>query len=183
LFYLFVFELISRQTMKEEQKNIEKAYRKYSKPIYRHIFYRISDKDLAEDLLHETFFKTWQYIISEKREVKDMKNFLYKVAKNLIIDHYRQREKAPYSIEDDFVKNIPVRAKQQDETDNKIRLDAFKKQLSKLEGEQKKLIEYRYFGQLSIEEICERTDKSPNHISVIIHQGIKIIKKNIGEDQ
>src|SRR3989344_5246570 len=74
----------------KKEKEFLDAYQQYADAIYRHCYFRVYNKDLAEDLTQETFIKTWKYL-SEGKEVKNIKAFLYRVAVNLIIDHSRKK--------------------------------------------------------------------------------------------
>ena len=69
-------------TDKKEQEFLD-AYKQYADSIYRHCYFRVYNKELAEDLTQETFIKTWKYI-AQGKEIKNIKAFLYRVAVNLI---------------------------------------------------------------------------------------------------
>ena len=74
----------------KKEQEFSALYHQHADAIYRHCYFRVHNKDLAEDLTQETFIKTWKYII-EGKEIKNMKAFLYRVALNLIIDHSRKK--------------------------------------------------------------------------------------------
>ena len=83
------------------EENFLKTYDKYASSIFRHIFFRVSDKNLAEDLTQETFFKAWRHVVgNKKREIENFKAFFYKIANNLIIDYYRRKSRMPANIDD-----------------------------------------------------------------------------------
>jgi RNA polymerase sigma-70 factor (ECF subfamily) len=67
------------------------AYDNYADAIYRHCFYRVFSKPLAEELTQDTFMKTWKYLEGGK-QVENLRAFLYRVANNLIIDHSRKKK-------------------------------------------------------------------------------------------
>ena len=46
------------------QKEFEKAYDLYADAIFRHCYLRVSDRELAKDLMQEAFMKTWEYLAS-----------------------------------------------------------------------------------------------------------------------
>ena len=54
----------------EKEKEFLDAYQQYADAIYRHCFFRVYNRDLAQDLTQETFIKTWKYI-SEGKEIKN----------------------------------------------------------------------------------------------------------------
>ncbi len=67
-----------------------KIFNQFEKEIYHYLVYKLSDKDLAEDLLQEVFLKLWEKFntINSKKELK---GYLYKTAKNLCLNHFRHQ--------------------------------------------------------------------------------------------
>lgn len=164
---------------KIHENDFSNAYNKYNAQIFRHIFFRVNDSDLAEDLMQETFFKTWAYLLKKQNNINEIKSFIYMVANNLIIDHYRQKDKTPLPLDRVREIDIQIRPKQIEEIDRKIKMNLVKKNLDLLKKKYKRVIRYRYIDNLTIDEICELTGKSPNHISVIIYQGTKELREMI----
>src|SRR3989344_2664527 len=73
---------------KEEAAFLE-AFQEYSDALFRHAFFRLSDREKALDAAQDAFLKTWDFI-QGGGEVKNFKSFLYRVLHNLIIDEYRK---------------------------------------------------------------------------------------------
>src|SRR5688572_29983186 len=63
----------------------------YAEPIYRFIFFRTGHKEIAEDILSDTFVKAWLKI-NQVNSAKALSSWLYQIAKNNIIDYYRVRK-------------------------------------------------------------------------------------------
>lgn len=167
---------------KNEKMSLEnmflQAYDKYSAKISRHIFFRVDSKENAEDLTSETFFKTWQYL-REGEKIKNIAGFLYQVANNLIIDHYRKKSKKTLSL-DEIAEPIDTQSvSHEDKIDIKIDFSLIKKHLNLLPDIYSKILIYRFIDELSISEIKELTGKSMANIYIIIHRAIKILRKNI----
>lgn len=144
--------------------------------ILKHIYYRVNDWELARDLTQETFFKTWNHIASNSKKVDNLKTFTYRIAHNLIVDHYRRKPRIPLSLETvdtDKIYSEPIQAKQIDQL---IDAKLLKKKLSSMEEPYREIIIHRYLNDLSIKEISQITGKSENNISVMIHRAIKILK-------
>jgi len=169
--------------MNEKTKNeFVEAYEKYAIIIQRYIYTRVNDYDLAEDIMQETFFKTWQYLSSDNKKIIKLKSFLFMVSNNLITDYYRQKSKTPFSIDDKYFGEIPVPAAQISEIEDKIELEILKKKLQNLKEGYRKILSYRYVDFLSVKEISTITSRSTNYVSVVIYRGKKILKdmyKNI----
>ncbi|KKQ21557.1 hypothetical protein A2999_02520 [Candidatus Wolfebacteria bacterium RIFCSPLOWO2_01_FULL_38_11] len=177
--------MLKSKFSKNKEMRIEEAflaaYDQCSENILRHIYFRVSNMALAEDLTSETFLKTWQYL-SGGKEVKNLKGFLYQVANNLIIDHYRQKPKEAVSFD-----NLPEfkddKKSLSRDIDKGIEIGLLKKNLEQLSEDYRKILIYRFIDDLSIDEISKITDKSSVNIYVIIHRAIKVLKKKIFENE
>jgi RNA polymerase sigma-70 factor, ECF subfamily len=147
----------------------------YSKKIYRYIFFKVSSQQLAEDLSSQAFLKAWEYL-SQNKKIKDFQSFIYQIARNLVIDYYRSREKEelPLIYTDT---NEELADENQVDPDREIDRETLKKLLEKLEIEYKEIIVLRYIEDMSIKEISKIVDKSANHIRVIIHRAIKELRR------
>ena len=67
-----------------------KAYDAYADALYRHCYFRVMNRQLAEDLVQESFMRAWVYI-SEGNKVDNLRPFLYRILNNAIIDEVRKR--------------------------------------------------------------------------------------------
>ncbi len=77
---------------KEAQKEaFLEAYDLYADALFRHCFFRIHDRDVAEDLVQDAFMKTWNEI-SKGTEIENIRAFLYRVTNNCIIDYVRKKK-------------------------------------------------------------------------------------------
>jgi RNA polymerase sigma factor (sigma-70 family) len=78
--------------------DIEEQYEK----IYRFCFYKVKDRDAAEDITQTTFLKMLQ---SDYEECGKQMNYLYSIAGNLCADWYRGRARE-YPAEETFIDNM-----------------------------------------------------------------------------
>jgi RNA polymerase sigma-70 factor (ECF subfamily) len=67
-------------------------YQRYVDPIYRYLFVRLGDSREAEDLTEDVFFRSFRALGSYHERGLPFSAFLYQVAKNVLIDHYRQQK-------------------------------------------------------------------------------------------
>jgi RNA polymerase sigma-70 factor (ECF subfamily) len=165
----------------KNKKIFSQAYNDYAPQVYKHIYFRVGNRHLAEDIAQETFLKTWKYIVSGRKKIENLKEFLYIVANHLIVDHYRSKYRGVVPIENAY--NEPamiVGPRQIDRVEAIIKMGAINQHLRGLKKNCREIIHYRYVEDLSIKEIGRLTNKSPNHISVILHRGLKNIRQKMG---
>src|SRR5271156_5973491 len=73
-----------------EQAAFGEIYNLYFKKIYQFIYFRVGHKEIAEDLAEEVFLKAFTKIAS-LNEGAAFEGWLYQIARNLVIDYYRQK--------------------------------------------------------------------------------------------
>ena len=76
---------------KEQRIILGQAHDEFEKGLNTRAFFKVSDHAIGEDLVQETFMKTWSYLVKGGK-IDVMKAFLYHVLNNLIVDEYRKRK-------------------------------------------------------------------------------------------
>ncbi|MBU0636979.1 RNA polymerase sigma factor [Patescibacteria group bacterium] len=160
-----------------------KAYDLYVDQLYRFIYFKVGNSEEAEDLTSSVFLKTWTYlqensVISEKT----LKSLLYKISRNLIIDHYRKINRHGNVFLDSD--NIDVAGRNFiDEKQNLIKqneiafdLTIIETKLPELKDEYREIIILRFINELSIKEIAEILEKSKGNVRILIYRALKALK-------
>ena len=71
-------------------QSLEQLYVEYSDRIYRYIFLQVRQKELAEDLTQETFYRAFKNIHTFNKQAS-MSTWLLKIARNATYDHFRRK--------------------------------------------------------------------------------------------
>lgn len=152
-------------------------YDKYVKKVYSFVLFKVSDKEVAEDLTQDIFLKTWQHIV-DKKELKSFQAFVFRVARNSIIDHYRASGKKTIDID-----NIPeiedINTNISESLDKSIDITKLLHNIYKLKSEYQEVLLLHYVQDLSIDDIAEILEKKRNNIRVIIHRAINKLKEKM----
>ena len=149
------------------------AYRSYAKLLKQYAFFKMRDPMLGEDLVQDTFLKTWMYLVKGGK-INTMKAFLYHILNNLIVDEYRKRK----TVSLDFLLEKGF----EPGTDQSERLFNFldgKKVLSSIEylpKKYKKIMRMRYVKGLSLKEMSRISGESRNTLAVQAHRGLEKLK-------
>lgn len=163
------------------KKRFAQAYEEYADAIFRHCYFRVSDREKAKDLMQETFVRTWKYIESGNNfSFKEIRPFLYKTATNLVIDEYR-KNKGNASLDKMQEKGFDVEVDSgfEESIDTKLAIDRITNVLDQLDDKYKEVIVMRYIDGLTPKEISKITDDTANNISVKLNRATKQIKKII----
>jgi RNA polymerase sigma-70 factor (ECF subfamily) len=152
-----------------------KLYDEMADQLFRHCFFKLSNRELALDLVQETFARTWEYIAAGK-EVKNIKGFLFKVANNLIIDEYRKKKAVSLeALQESTGFDAPVN--EHKKTIFSVEVDTVLAHINKLDPKYKDVILMRYVNDYSPKEIAKILGESENAVSVRINRGIKKVQE------
>lgn len=154
------------------------VYDIYFEKIYRFVYYRVSHKETAEDLVSEVFIKAWDKI-TEIKKSHSFNGWIYQIARNLVIDHYRSRK---ISVDIETLENV---LEYEDNIVDKANLSFnqqhFLEALKKLSGEKQIIIKLKYLDELNNSEMADILDKPEGTIRVIQHRAVKELKEIIDQ--
>ncbi|NLZ92944.1 MAG: sigma-70 family RNA polymerase sigma factor [Firmicutes bacterium] len=136
--------------------------------LYSYILYTVRDNGLAEDIFQDTFMKAIITIQQGKyAESGKFKAWINRIARNLIIDHFRQK-KSENTVSNDAYEvdlfNNPSLCEETVET-KMVRtqvLNDVQMLVDRLPDNQKEVVEMRYYKNLSFKEIADVTGVSIN---------------------
>lgn len=159
---------------KKTEEQFLEWYDQFADAIFRHCFFRLSDREKAKDATQETFIRLWKYL-SEGKEIANTRAFLYKIANNLIIDEYRRKEVLSLDqMQEESGFDIGFDPKRDIET--KDELARARILLDQIPDPYREILVMRHIDGLSVKEIARITHESENVISVRIHRAIEKLK-------
>jgi len=164
--------------MSERRKEFSKIYDRQINSIYRFVFLKVNSKEKAEDITSEAFSKAWAVFKDEKREIKNVSAFLYRIAKNLIVDYYRAKDQ----ILTVPVEEIPIIDHTQDieqKSIDKSDMRSIKIALADLSQDYQDVIIWYYLEDLPIEKVAELSGRTESATRVLIHRALYSLKDKI----
>jgi len=179
-------KLLLYKIKRNDQQAFIKAYDLYINQLYRFVYFKVGSREEAEDLCSAVFLKTWNYILENSlRDHKTLKALLYKIARNLIIDHYR-KNKDRETISLDGGNGIEVIDEKQSAAkamELKTDLLVLETKLPQLKDDYREVIILRFVNELSIKEIAEILDKPKGNIRVLVFRALKALKELLESDK
>ena len=162
---------------KKEEKRLQAiltvAHRDYEKGLNARAFFKVSNHELGQDLVQDTFVKTWSYLVKGGK-IEIMKAFLYHVLNNLIVDQYRKHKSSSLDL---------LMEKGFEPVDNEAKLfsdilDGKKALLliARLPKKYQRVMRMRYIEDLTLKEMSTVTGQSKNTITVQTHRGLNMLK-------
>ncbi len=163
---------------------------RHKRKIFSSIIIVVKDQQLAEDVFQDTFFKVIQTL--KKGQYSEEGKFLpwvIRIARNLIIDHFRRAKKMPpmpvyVNEEGEEISVFNSLASSDDEAMN-VETRKFKKSIRNLINElppdQREVVLMRMYYDMSFKEISEFTQVSINTALGRMRYALFNLKKMIGE--
>lgn len=161
------FNKIAGNLQKGDQKSAEEIFSYFAPKIFRYFVLRIGDRDKAEDLVQNVFLKLVKRVGSYKPELGHFSSWFWQIAKNTLIDHYRENKgvvlcelnEAVLEKEDDTHSPAKDRLKEV--------LDATEKILNE---EEREMFSLRHLSGMSFREMSQILGKSEGTLRVAIHR-------------
>jgi RNA polymerase sigma-70 factor (ECF subfamily) len=157
-----------------------KIYDELVKPVYRYIYYRVAE-DIAEDLTEEAFFKVWQNLSKYKKGKFPFSSWVFRIAHNLVIDHYRknhQTEEIDEGLADTETNNNPDH-----QTNVKLTNVRLRKVIRRLPDNYQQVVVLKYINELDNKEIAESIGKSEAAVRIIQFRALEKLRTLLSEER
>lgn len=149
----------------------------YIDKIYRFIYYKTFSKESAEDLTSEVFTKAFEKIHSYDNAKGPFGAWLYRIARNAVIDHYRTR-KAHVPIDDMF--DIASDDRTIEQKDAVMALEKVSEYLKTLTPKQREIITLRIWEERSYREIAEIVGGTEASVKMAFSRSIRDVREHCG---
>jgi len=151
-------------------------YDRYQPMIYRFVFVKVGRREDAEDLTHQVFISAWTNIRSYKDLGHPFSSWLYKIARNQIIDHYRARRNET-SLDEMDPENFVEAAAAEAGTATKMEVEKVRRAIKALKPDYQDVIIMRFVEDLPLKEVAKAMDRTEGAIKLMQHRAIKELKK------
>jgi len=164
--------------MADPRKDFSEIYDKYIEKIYRFIFLKVNSQDIAEDLTSETFLRVFESF--KTNNIENPQAFLYRVARNLVTDHYREKGRTQI-VSADYVSVVDPEENLEKKAILNSDMDNIRTALASLKREYQDVIIYHYLDELSIPEIAKIMEKSEGTVRVTLHRALRALRTIVNE--
>ncbi|MCX6760092.1 MAG: RNA polymerase sigma factor [Candidatus Nealsonbacteria bacterium] len=167
--------------MGNQKEEFSKIYDQYVEKIYRFVFLKVNSKDVAEDLCSEVFTRCWKtFTTGNQNPIDNVQAFLYQIARNLVIDHYREKGKAQI-VSTDSVPIIDTRTSFEEWMNKKSDLETIRKALANINDDYQNMVIWHYIDDLSIPEIAVMTEKSEGAVRTCLSRALGDLRAQFEE--
>lgn len=164
-----------------DPETLAEIYDEYSVKIYNYIYHRTGDRPLAEDLTADVFLRALEAIQSDKGWTTSLQGWLYRIAHNLVVDHYRRqskREGPPLNERIAATDDRSVQIAERILAGRKVR-----SALQYLTEEQQQVIVLKFAEDLSNREVAEILGKTEGAVKALQHRGLAALRRVLNVEE
>lgn len=159
--------------------NYEQIVKEIWPELYRFAYYKVQNKEEAEEITQETLGKVYQKLLQEKVDLNKIKAYCFTAAHNIIVDLWRKKSRRPKETQLDgaldYITGIPDKQK---EIEDKLMV---RKALEQLPQQAKQVLILRIVEGYSIQEVADKLGKTPGSIKSMQFRALKSLKAILEE--
>jgi len=157
------------------ERQFRSGYLSLTETLYRIAFYILESQDEAEDAVQDVYLRLWRD--REKLDgIQNPKAYSIRILRNLCLDRLRAAQKLTFPEE---MPEIPSSRLQDDELDEKQRLDKVLEAIRTLPDRQREIMMLRIVEGLSYEEISQRTSQNYLTLRVLLSRARAKLKSEV----
>jgi RNA polymerase sigma-70 factor (ECF subfamily) len=162
--------------MQYNEAALGELYDRYEAKIYSYVFRRTGEQSLAEDLTAQVFLKMLESIRDRKAWHSSFSGWLYRIAHNLVIDHYRRRDRHS-SIDLEDAPTVAADIEDPVETaEMNIDAERLRAAIRRLTDEQAEVVSLRFLEGYSIAEVAAMTNRTEGAIKALQYRAVATLR-------
>jgi len=148
-------------------------YDRYVDKIYRYLYLHLRRREEAEDLAEEVFLKALKSLKSFRWQGVPFSAWLFRIARNLLIDHYRKGV-APVALDEGAPSSSPD---VESMVEDRLSIAQVKEAMRELTEAQQQVIALRFGAELSIAETAQIMSKKEGAIKALQHSAVAALRR------
>jgi RNA polymerase sigma-70 factor (ECF subfamily) len=161
-----------------DQEAFACLYDAYIERIYRYIYYRVADVEIAEDIASQVFLKAWEKLGTFQVGSTPFIAWLYRIAHNAVIDYYRTR-KVSLRLDDVSRAEVSHEESIDERLDRQVEAQQLRDALKELTSEQQEVLMLKFIGGLSTLEIAHQLGKQQGAVRALQMRALQGMAKSL----
>ncbi len=149
-------------------------YDAYVDRLYRFVFFRVGNAQIAEDLTSQVFLKAWENLGHYEVRGLSFGAWLFRIARNLVIDHYRTR-KEHESLEEEASVGSHSDLTAESGMDAEFEAEWLRSAMKQLTDDQRTVLTLKFIEGFSTAEIAQVMGKRQGAIRALQLRGLQAL--------
>jgi len=156
-------------------------YTHYHQNIYRFLYYRTGDPQVAEDLTSEVFLKMVQALPAYRLHSTPFQAWLFQIARNLAIDHYRRSNSHPVAFLNENLNSPEM--DMDSKVDFNLTCRGLADALARLDEAQRDVVLLRFIEGMPIAEAATVLHKSEDAVKALQRRGLAALRVMLNHNE
>ncbi len=170
---------LARRVSDGDSEAFQTLYESHLDTIYRYVYYKVGNGQLAEDLTQHIFMKAWEAINRYQWRELPFQHWLLRLARNTVIDHYRSTKPANATLLDPIGEGIDP----EEELAQSEMIRTLQEAVRQLPDEQREVIVLRFIEQMPHADVALHLGKSAATVRVIQHRALQALRRLLEQDE
>ena len=158
-------------------------YERHAAAIFRYLYVHLSSRPDAEDLTSEVFLRAWQSLPRYHQRGVPFRAFLFRIAHNALVDHYRHRQQAQRLAQEEDPASPADRSDPDETLAGKIDHLELSRLLAGLRDDYRTVLALRFLSQLSPVETATVMQRTPGAVRVLQHRAMEALRQKLQEQK
>jgi len=160
------------QRLKQDPAVVGELYDRFADKLYSFLLKRCGHKETAEDLVSHTFMRLLESLPTLEWKNAPLSAWLYQVASNALIDHYRKASTRRDTDLDTDEWDPPGEDDPAWNVELKIESESLRLALQRLSPRDQQVLDLRFFAGLETSEVADQLGITANHAAVLVYRAL-----------
>lgn len=160
-----------------DQAELAEIYDAFYERIYTYIYHRLGDPNLAEDMAGEVFLRMLESVRGDRAWRNSLTGWLYRIAHNLVIDHYRRRGRRDEMGLDERLVSDDRTGAPKASLEHLMTHQQLRAALFHLTDEQQEVVILKFSEDLSNNEIADVMGKTEGAVKALQHRALTTLRR------
>jgi RNA polymerase sigma-70 factor (ECF subfamily) len=164
-----------------DEAAIGELYDSYAPRIYAYVYRRVGDAQLAEDLTGDVFVRMIKAIQAERAWHSSFQAWLYRIAHNLVVDHYRRGAPATETALDERL--VAARDDPFAAVSEQLSQEELGAAIRRLTPDQQQVLALRFGEGMTARQAAEVVDKSVGAVEALQHRALAALRRILEKEK
>lgn len=158
--------------------DLENIFKELWPEIYRFIYYKVQNREEAEELTQDTFKRVLPRLQEQLVKEEKIRPYVFQAARNLLTDTWRRRGRLPEMMDLDSAPGIASHDPDMAQKEEKIVLEEAMTRLSPVYRE---VLTWRIVKGYPVKDVAQKMERSPGAIRSLQYRAIQSLKEVLEE--
>lgn len=149
-------------------------YRACVRGVHRFLALKLPREEDVDELSSEVFLRGWEYMTAHM--VDSPRAFFMRIAHNLVVDFYRKSDRT-VALSEEIIETLAEPTSLAETIAKKEEATELVEKMRGLREEYREVLTLKYFSEMSVLEIAEALQRTPNAIRILIFRALRALKK------